>query len=107
MGATATGCEVTNEIEQEGYGGGPLKPLTVSVQTAAALLGVGTTSIWGLIASRRIQVIRIGRRTLVVMTSLEALVATRVASQCKALLESQRNEELTRLTENSQARPKK
>lgn len=54
----------------------PLKPLAVSVRTAATLLGVGTTTIWSLIATRRIEVIRIGRRTLATMSSLEALVAS-------------------------------
>jgi len=56
--------------------GQPLKPLAVSVRTAAALLGVGRTTIWSLIATRRVEVIRIGRRTLATMSSLEALVAS-------------------------------
>jgi excisionase family DNA binding protein len=53
----------------------PLKPLAVSVPTAATLLGVGTTTVWNLIATGRIEVIRIGRRTLPTMSSLERLVA--------------------------------
>jgi excisionase family DNA binding protein len=52
-----------------------LKPLAVSVPTAATLLGVGTTTVWDLIRRRRIDVIRIGRRTLPTMASLERLVA--------------------------------
>jgi hypothetical protein len=53
-----------------------LKPLAVSVRTAAALLGVGTTTMWGLVASgSEVEALRIGRRTLVTMASLERLVA--------------------------------
>jgi excisionase family DNA binding protein len=47
----------------------PLKPLAVSVPTAAALVGVGTTTIWDLIRQRRIEVVRIGRRTLPTIAS--------------------------------------
>jgi excisionase family DNA binding protein len=54
----------------------PLKPLVVSVKTAANLLGVSETTTWGLISSRKIDAIGIGRRTLVTMASLESLVAT-------------------------------
>ena len=53
----------------------PLKPLAVSVPTAATLLGVGTTTVWNLIATGRIEVLRIGRRTLPTVASLERLVA--------------------------------
>jgi hypothetical protein len=57
-----------------------LKPLAVPVKTAAKLLGLGTTSTWGLISTGRIDVIRIGRRTLVTVASLEALVARSASS---------------------------
>ena len=54
----------------------PLKPLAVSVPTAATLLGVGTTTMWGLVGSgSELEVLRIGRRTLVILASLERLVA--------------------------------
>jgi excisionase family DNA binding protein len=69
------GNEVKDELEQ--YSSGPpLKPLSVPVRTAANLLGVGTTTTWNLISTGKLSVIRIGRRTLVTMASLEALVAT-------------------------------
>ncbi len=51
-----------------------LRPLAVSVPTAARLLSIGTTATWSLISKRRVDVIRIGRRTLVTIASLEALV---------------------------------
>jgi hypothetical protein len=79
MGAMATGCEVTDQIEQ-GSGSRPLKPLAISVPTAATLLGVGTTTTWNLISTAKLDVIRIGRRTLVTMASLESLVATLASS---------------------------
>jgi hypothetical protein len=65
---------VKGENEQDSSGRS-LKPLSVPVKTAANLLGVGTTTTWGLIAAEKLDVIRLGRRTLVTMASLEALVA--------------------------------
>jgi hypothetical protein len=55
----------------------PLKPLAVSVRTAAALLGVGRTTMWSLVGpgGSELEVLRIGRRTLVTLASLERLVA--------------------------------
>jgi len=70
---------VTEKLEKDSRWR-PLKPLAVPVRTAARLLGIGTTSTWGLIATRRVGVIRIGRRTLVTMASLEALVAALASS---------------------------
>ena len=68
---------MTNEFDQ-GSGSGSLRPLAVSVRTAANLLGVGLTTMWALVGSgSEIQVLRIGRRTLVKMSSLEALVESR------------------------------
>jgi hypothetical protein len=67
---------LTNEFEQ-GSASQSLKPLAVSVTTAAKLLGVGTTTMWGLVGSgSEVEVLRIGRRTLVTMASLERLVAS-------------------------------
>ena len=66
---------MTKKIKQD-YGSGSLKPLAVPVKTAANLLGVGTTTTWNLISTGKVDVVRIGRRTLVTMASLEALVAS-------------------------------
>ena len=52
-----------------------LKPLTVTVSTACTLTGLGTTTVWGLVRDRRLETVRIGRRTLIIYQSLEALVA--------------------------------
>jgi excisionase family DNA binding protein len=50
------------------------KPLAVSVRVACNLLGVGNTTMWGLIKSDRVKTIRIGRRRLIIYASLEALL---------------------------------
>jgi len=72
---------LTNEFEQ-GSPSRSLKPLAVSVTTAAKLLGVGTTTMWGLVGSgSEVEVLRIGRRTLVKMSSLERLVASAPSRQ--------------------------
>jgi hypothetical protein len=67
---------MSDDFEQ-GSPSGSLRPLAVSVRTAAKLLGVGTTTIWGVVGSgAELEVLRVGRRTLVKMASLEALVAS-------------------------------
>jgi hypothetical protein len=58
----------------------PLRPLLVSVKAAAELLGIGLTSMWGLIGGEipggeHVQVVHIGKRTLVVLASLDSLIA--------------------------------
>jgi hypothetical protein len=66
---------LANEFDQ-GSGSGSLRPLAVSVRTAANLLGVGMTTMWGLMGpGSELEVLRIGRRTLVTLASLERLVA--------------------------------
>jgi excisionase family DNA binding protein len=52
-----------------------LKPLTVTVATACKITGLGNTTLWGLVRDRRLETVRIGRRTLITFRSLEALVA--------------------------------
>jgi excisionase family DNA binding protein len=57
------------------------KPLAVPVKRACKLMGVGNTTMWGLIKAGRVKTICIGRRRLVVYTSLESLLSpTEVAS---------------------------
>lgn len=51
------------------------EPLTVSIDRAAKLLGVGKTSIYSLISEDRISTIFCGRRRLVVFQSLKNFVA--------------------------------
>lgn len=50
------------------------KRLAVSVKTARTMLDIGNTKIWELIKDGRLQTIKIGRKRLVVYSSLLALV---------------------------------
>jgi len=51
----------------------PLEPALVSINDAAAYLGLGRTRVYELIAAHEIEACRIGSRTLVRVTSLKAL----------------------------------
>lgn len=51
-----------------------MEQLTVSVTAAAKALGLGRTSIYALIKQNRIEVIKIGRRTLLTTASLRNLL---------------------------------
>ena len=50
------------------------KPLAVTVNKARELLGIGQTTMWALIAEKRVATFNIGRRRLVVFESLEKLL---------------------------------
>jgi excisionase family DNA binding protein len=50
------------------------KPLTVTVETVCALTGLGLTKVWQLIRDGKLEVTRIGNRTLVRYASLERLL---------------------------------
>jgi excisionase family DNA binding protein len=52
-----------------------MPPLCVTVEETCRLLGVSRSTVWALIGSGKIKVARIGRRTLPLYRSLEALVA--------------------------------
>lgn len=51
------------------------KPLAVPVKRACELIGVGNTTMWGLIATGRVKTTSIGRKRLVIYSSLEELVS--------------------------------
>jgi hypothetical protein len=51
-----------------------LKPLTVTVATARKISGLGNTTIWALIKARKLETVRVGRRTLITYGSLETLL---------------------------------
>jgi hypothetical protein len=57
------------------YGLRGIRPLAVPVKIACKLMGVGNTTMWGLIKAGRVQTVSIGRRRLVIYVSLEALLA--------------------------------
>jgi excisionase family DNA binding protein len=52
-----------------------LKPITVTVETALKISGLGRTKLYELINAGTIKTITIGRRRLVVYASLEALTS--------------------------------
>jgi hypothetical protein len=56
-------------------------PITVSFQMAKKLSGLGLTKLWELAKEGRIEVVHVGRRTLITMRSLEALLTPRTASE--------------------------
>jgi hypothetical protein len=66
--ATQTDAQTDHELHTT-------KPLTVTVATARKISGLGNTTLWALIKDRRLQAVRIGRRTLITYCSLEALLA--------------------------------
>jgi excisionase family DNA binding protein len=55
---------------------GGLKPLTVTVRAASQLTGLSVRTIWSLIKTGRIDVARVGGRTLPKFESLERLLAS-------------------------------
>jgi excisionase family DNA binding protein len=54
-------------------------PICVTVEQATHLLGVSRSTVWCLIKSGRIKVARIGRRTLPLYRSLEALAGLEIS----------------------------
>lgn len=52
-----------------------VKPITVTVSRACELTGLGRTSIYEALKDERLQSVTIGRRRLILYSSLEALVA--------------------------------
>ena len=51
------------------------EPLLVSIREAARLLSISPNTAWSLLASGQLHPVRIGRRTLVARTTLDAFIA--------------------------------
>jgi excisionase family DNA binding protein len=51
-----------------------MEPVTVTIQGARAALGLGNTKIYELIGTGKLQTVKVGRRTLVKISSIRALV---------------------------------
>jgi hypothetical protein len=51
-----------------------LNPLAVTFQTGKRLSGLGLTTLWKLGKEGRIELVRVGKRTLITFRSLEALL---------------------------------
>ena len=50
-----------------------MEPITISVNGAAKALGVGRSSIYGLLKAGRLEAIKVGRRTLLTTASINRL----------------------------------
>lgn len=53
------------------------EPITVSVATALRILGLGRSKFYELIQDEEIEVVKVGRRTLVLMASILSFVESR------------------------------
>lgn len=53
------------------------EPITVSVATALRILGLGRSKFYELIQDEEIEVVKVGRRTLVLMVSIRSFVESR------------------------------
>lgn len=51
--------------------------LTVSIKTAAAMLGIGRSTLYGFLDAGEIETVKVGRRRLVVVASLRAFVESK------------------------------
>jgi excisionase family DNA binding protein len=54
-----------------------MEPIAISIKDTASTLGLGRTSIYVLIGQGKLQTVKIGRRTLVLVNSIRLLVADR------------------------------
>ena len=52
-----------------------VKPITVTIAAARRLSGLGATTLWKLIKEKKLEVVKVGRRTLIVYETLERLLA--------------------------------
>lgn len=57
-----------------------MAPIAASIVEAARAIGVGRTTLYELISSGELPVVKIGRRTLIPLTSINALIARRCPS---------------------------
>ena len=56
-----------------------MEPLSVTVRDACKIVGIGPTKLYELIGAKRVETVRIGRRTLVTTASLRRLVDPRAS----------------------------
>lgn len=62
------------ESATEVAGGGGQRPLAVSIADCQRLTSLGRTSVFAMINTKQLAVVRVGRRTLVLMHSIETLL---------------------------------
>lgn len=54
----------------------PITPITMSVKSACDFLGIGKTSLYQLIGAGSLDVVKLGRRTLIKTDSLVRLISS-------------------------------
>ena len=64
-----------NKTSASASGARSITPLTISVNDALAMLGIGRTRFYELVAAGEIQTIKLGRRRLVQVASLQRLAS--------------------------------
>ena len=52
-----------------------MEPMAISIKDAAKALGLGRTTIYAMIGDGRLEIFKIGRRTLVKMESVRRVIA--------------------------------
>ncbi len=55
------------------------KPLTVTIRRTRELTGLGNTKVWELIKQNKLKTVAVGRRRLVVYSSIEDLLTGKAA----------------------------
>jgi excisionase family DNA binding protein len=68
-------------LSRDERSGASLPPLTVTVKQALALLNIGNTKMYELIGNGTVKTVQIGRRRLIVFTSLSRLVEQSVEAE--------------------------
>ncbi len=63
------------------YSAGQSRPLLLTVEESAQMLGLGRTHTYGLVMGGQIQSVKIGRRRLVVTSSIEVYISRLLEEQ--------------------------
>jgi excisionase family DNA binding protein len=58
-----------------------MEPISITVAAARQALGIGTTKIYELIGSGKLETIKVGRRRLILMASIKRFTASATISQ--------------------------
>jgi hypothetical protein len=56
-----------------------VEPVLTSIRGARIMTGLGNTTIWALIRARELQTVKFGRRTMVTVASIHAMIERRMA----------------------------
>ena len=62
-----------------GSANGDLRPISVTISTTRKITGLGNTTVWKLIAEKKLETVMVGRRRLVIYSSIERLLSVSAA----------------------------